>query len=81
MTIVNNVKNPIETYRKRTLYKIEETYSDGSTYHGYYVENSSKTRKRGQAYRWKTENGETVNIEDENAFQKAKKTLRNGFSF
>ena len=48
MAIVKSTKNPMQSYRKRTLFEVSEVYEDGSVYHGYYVENSSKTKKRAQ---------------------------------
>lgn len=81
MKIVDKVKDPLKTFKGRTLYKIEETYEDGSVYHGYYVENSSETSKRGQAYRHVTVNGKEAIVHDEFAYQKAEKILLRGFPF
>lgn len=81
MAIIESTKNEMQTHMNRTLYQVKEVYEDGMVYYGYYVENFSDTQKRGQAYRFKTVIGNEVNIEDENAFEKAQNTLKNGFSF
>lgn len=78
MAIIDSVKKLMGSHSKRSLYKIKEVYRDGSSYHGYYVEDIAG---RGQAYRFKTIKDNIEDIEDENALNKAKDTLINGFAF
>ena len=82
MAIIETNKTTLERYNGRILYEVKETYTDGSSYYGYYVEQPNKSIYKAQGYRYKTvSSNQEVDIEDEKALEKAKHILHNGFPF